>query len=162
MCQLNPKELSYNYFIALLSTGNFKLAQQISYGHVSALATDVGTISKLFAMGCVTLVLGYNGKNSLRPQTRTIINHNILGLCYNYYFNRVAIKGGAGGHSPPPLLGGVNVTLCSLSNITQIINPQRACARGLHSQFVYLSVCLSTSDFEDDSVFTFETGINVN
>ena len=60
MCQLR--------IIALLSTGNFKLAQQISYGHVSALATDVGTISKLFAMGCVTLVLGYNGKNSLRPR----------------------------------------------------------------------------------------------
>ena len=33
---------------------------------------------------------------------------------------------------------------------------------GYSSQFVCLSVCLSTSDFEDDGVFTFETGINVN
>ena len=29
---------------------------------------------------------------------------------------------------------------------------------GYSSQFV----CLSTSDFEDDGVFSFETGINVN
>ena len=35
---------------------------------------------------------------------------------------------------------------------TLMINPQCACARGFSSQFV----CLSTSDLEDDSVFTFE------
>ena len=39
-----------------------------------------------------------------------------------------------------------------------MINPQRA-REGL---VVSLSVCLSTSDFEDDGVFTFEMGINVN
>ena len=36
-----------------------------------------------------------------------------------------------------------------------IVNPQHACVRVLYSQFV--CVCLSTSDFEDGSVFTFET-----
>ena len=41
---------------------------------------------------------------------------------------------------------------------TLMINPQGACARVFSSQFV----CLSTSDFEDDGVFTFEMGINVN
>ena len=42
-----------------------------------------------------------------------------------------------------------------------IINPQHACMRGLQYS-VCLSVSLSTSDFEDDDVFTFETGMNVN
>ena len=44
----------------------------------------------------------------------------------------------------------------------KVINPQCACARGYSSQFVCLSVCLlSTSDFEDNRVVTFEMGINV-
>ena len=43
--------------------------------------------------------------------------------------------------------------------VSAIFNPQRACAR---VTVVSLSVCLSTSDFEDDGIFTFETGINVN
>ena len=36
-----------------------------------------------------------------------------------------------------------------------LINPAR---EGYSSQFVCLSVCLSTSDFEDNSDFTFENG----
>ena len=34
--------------------------------------------------------------------------------------------------------------------------------KGYSSHFVCLSVCLSTSDFVDGSIFTFETGTNVN
>ena len=33
---------SYNYFIAALSTRNFKLTQETSYGHVSTLAMEQG------------------------------------------------------------------------------------------------------------------------
>ena len=39
--------------------------------------------------------------------------------------------------------------------ISSVINPQRACAR---VTVVSLSVCLSTSDFEDGGIFTFENG----
>ena len=38
------------------------------------------------------------------------------------------------------------------------INPQRACEM---FTVVSLSVCLSTSYFEDGGIFKFETGINV-
>ena len=44
LCLLNPKDSSFNYFI-VWSAGNFKLSQQTSYGCISALTTDAGTIS---------------------------------------------------------------------------------------------------------------------
>ena len=61
ICQLNPKESSYSYFIAHSSTTNFKLAQQTIIGHVSSLAMDAGTISHilLLATGRVALVMSY-------------------------------------------------------------------------------------------------------